>query len=236
MTLAVLGSGLLAQTTATCCAEHFTVHRTSDANADAYWLCHDTPILPSGGPDVAAVMELIQADLAWVAPGKLIIISSQIPVGTTARLEAMYPELDFVYVPENIRRATAEADFRHQSRVVVGTRSDKHNAFIETLFTRFTNRYLYMSPESAEMSKTVLNAFLALNINFGHEVAAICKSVGATTSEVCEAVLHDRRVSSHAPLNPTGSIGPHLNREVFTLNALAKEHGVAVPLIGAIAK
>ncbi len=170
-----------------------------------------------------------------VSERTLILISSQLPVGCTARLESTFPDRRFAYSPENIRVATAVADFQKQARVVVGVRASSYNELLSELFAPFTTNLIFMSVESAECAKHFLNSFLGLQIAFANEMARFCKAVSADPMLVYAALITDQRVSPKAPLRPGAPFsGGHLARDIFVLNELAEEYGLKLPLISRI--
>lgn len=99
--------------------------------------------------------------------GTLVLVSSQLPAGTTRKLEqeyaAEYPgkAVAFAYSPENLRLGKAIDAFTHPDRVVVGCRKETDGEPIGLLFRPFGCRIEWMSVESAEMTKHALHAFLA---------------------------------------------------------------------------
>lgn len=228
------GEYSLADTVARSCAEHFTVTTTA-TQADLIWICYDTPIGPAGEPQVEWVLSRIRQIITQIRPTVPVLISSQLPVGTTARLEAEFPDRFFAHSPENIRVASAMADFAAQARVVVGRRSPKHDEIFRELFAPFTGKLILTDPETAECCKHFLNTFLALQIVFANEMAKVCSAVGADPLMVAQALKAERRVSPAAPLRPGGPYGGgHLGRDVFVVNQIAREHGLTVPVLSKI--
>jgi UDPglucose 6-dehydrogenase len=232
MKIWITGSGTLAATVRECCAKHFTI---SDQPA-VLWICEDTPLLPDGGPNTEAIRWHICKAIIDLGvdtrPGTLILISSQVPVGTTARLEREWPECTFAYSPENIRAATAVEDFMNQERVIAGIRTKEYDDLLRKLFTPFTKHIHFMSPESAEMIKHAINTWLGMQIAFANEIARICLAVVADVESVSVGLRSDRRVGPHAPLKPGKPFGGgHLDRDLIVLTEIAKQHGIQIPII-----
>jgi len=96
--------------------------------ADIAWVAYDTPVDGEDRADVDCVVERIARLFPHLAAGALVLISSQIPVGTTRRLEQMVAEawprkpIAFGYSPENLRLGSAIRAFAQPDRVVVGIR------------------------------------------------------------------------------------------------------------------
>ena len=247
MKLSILGKGTLAQAVTECCAEHFDVctgytsNLPVSAEADVVWICHDTPIDGKGLPDsewvIGAIKETMRMLSCAAIPTHrpLMLLSSQMPVGTTARLEHQYPWYLWAYSPENLRVATAVDDFNDQPRVVVGTRNPETRTVFERLFRPFTGNIMFTDPETAEMVKHALNTFLGLQIAYINEVAKIAHVVGANMDVITQALRTDSRVSPRAPLRAGAPFGGgHLARDIFTLDWIAKTAGLKAPIISHI--
>src|SRR5271154_650286 len=72
-------------------------------NADILWLCHDTPVNENDESDVKSVLANFRRALPHLPKGSLVLISSQLPVGTCAKLEKEFPQFHFACSPENLR-------------------------------------------------------------------------------------------------------------------------------------
>lgn len=228
----IIGQDTLAAATRTCCAKHFDV--TSDA-PDILWVCYDTPITHTDKPDVDWVIERIGENLPALGSKTLILVSSQVPVGTTRKLEESFPSYAFAHSPENIRVASAVRDFEAQSRIVVGRRNERYDHLLSALFSPFTQNLIFTDPETAEMVKHALNCYLAMSIAFINEVARVAAVVGADANGISQALLLERRVSPNAPLRPGAPFGlGHLARDVFNMNEIAARKDVSIPIIAHI--
>lgn len=232
MKLFIHGSSTLADATRKCCERHFEIVPYPCA-ATLLWCCDDTPIVgPEERPDATWVMDRIRELLVDLEPGPLILVSSQMPVGTTAQLEREFPDFSFAHSPENIRVASAIADFENQARVVVGRRTDKHDALIHELMAPFTKNVILCDPESAECVKHFTNCLLATCICYANEMERVCKAVGADADKVSLAIRHDARFSLKTPIRPGGPYGGgHLARDVYTVTRIAIEKSLYLPLI-----
>ena len=138
------------------------------------------------------------------ATGALVLISSQVPVGTTRQLEQAFASasrgrtVGFGYSPENLRLGKAIDAFTQPDRVVVGVRSPADRERVAALLRPFTERIEWMSVESAEMTKHALNAFLATSVTFINEIAALCEQVGADATEVERGLKSEARIGPKA--------------------------------------
>jgi len=205
------------------------------AGADMLWLCYDTPVNENDESDVEAVLGNLHRALLHLAPGALVLISAQLPVGTCRKLEAQFAQFHFAYSPENLRLGKAIAAFEKAERVIVGIRNDAKRPLLEQLFKPFTPQILFMRTESAEMVKHALNSFLALSITYINEVARLCEHVGADAKEVSAGLKSEPRIGPKAYLGPGGPFaGGTLARDVVTLTQLAAANNETISVIPAI--
>jgi UDPglucose 6-dehydrogenase len=181
------------------------------------------------------VLGNLRRALAHLPKGALVLISSQLPVGTCAKLEAEFPQFHFGCSPENLRLGKAIEVFTKADRFVVGIRNDAKRAQLEQLFAPFTSQVLFMRTESAEMVKHALNSFLAVSVTFINEIARLCEHVGADAKEVSAGLKSDIRIGPKAYLGPGGPFaGGTLARDVVTLTQLAAAKGETISVIPAI--
>jgi len=207
------------------------------SGADVLWVCYDTPVDENDESNVPFVLDRLRRALPHLAPGGLVLISSQLPVGTTRALESEFPQLAFAVSPENLRLGKAIDAFENAERVVIGIRDDSKRAVLEKLFAPFTKQLQFMRTESAEMVKHALNSFLALSITFINEIARLCEHAGADAKEVSSGLKSEPRIGPRAYLGPGGPFaGGTLARDVVTLSRLGEKTGENLELIPAIKK
>jgi UDPglucose 6-dehydrogenase len=208
------------------------------ADAEIVWVAYDTPVDDQDRADVDFVVERVTRLFTHLKDGALVLISSQVPVGSTRRLEQAYAEANtgrrvtFGYSPENLRLGKAISVFTQPDRVVVGVRSDADRMRVSALLQPFTDRIEWMSVESAEMTKHALNAFLATSVTFINEIAAVCEQVGADAKEVERGLKSEARIGPKAYLGPGGAFaGGTLARDIEFLTQIGAEYGVPLHLI-----
>jgi UDPglucose 6-dehydrogenase len=202
------------------------------------WVCFDTPVDDSDRADADAVIRRIEAAFPWLEDGVVVLVSSQLPVGSVRRLEHAWAHasagktVTFACSPENLRLGKAIDAFNRPDRVVAGVRDDRTKARLEELFAPITNRIEWMSVESAEMTKHAINAFLATSVTFINEVAALCEVTGADAKEVERGLKSEPRIGPGAYLAPGGAIaGGTLARDVMFLRALGESAERPTPLL-----
>ncbi len=218
----------------------FTTDPQAAAAADVLWVTYDTPVDADDRADVDFVTSRVTALLPHLRADAVVLISSQLPVGSTARLEQEAAKLSskqlrFACSPENLRLGKAIAVFTDPDRVVVGVRDAQTRARITELFAPITAKLEWMSVESAEMTKHAINAFLALSVTFANELATVCERVGADAKEVERGLKTEFRIGPRAYLAPGGAFaGGTLARDVAFLTAIGAARDLSLPLLGAV--
>jgi UDPglucose 6-dehydrogenase len=209
--------------------------------ADVIWVAYDTPVDDEDRADVDYVLERVSRLYPYLSSGTLVLISSQLPVGMTRRLEQAYAasghqrSVCFAYSPENLRLGRAIGVFTQPDRVVVGVRSAADRARVSALFKPFTEHIEWMSVESAEMTKHALNAFLATSVTFINEIAVLCEQVGADAQEVERGLKSEVRIGPRAYLSPGGAFaGGTLARDIAFLTQIGATHRIPTHLMAAV--
>lgn len=209
----------------------FTPNPSDLAGNEVLWVCWDTPVDVDDNADVEFVVQRVLALLPYLDDKALVLVSSQLPVGTTARLEAA-SRLHFAYSPENLRLGKAIEVFQRPDRIVAGVRTPEDRKRLSGIFEAFTDRVEWMSVESAEMTKHALNAFLATSVSFINEISTLCEKTGADAIDVARGLKTDVRVGPRAYLHPGAAFaGGTLARDIAFLLALGDRSGTPTPLL-----
>lgn len=210
-------------------------------SAEIVWIAYDTPVNDEDRADVPYVIGCVTRLFPHLKTDTLVLISSQLPVGSTRQLEkdyaASYPEkrVTFGYSPENLRLGKAISAFTQPDRIVIGLRDRADQERVKQLLQPFTERIEWMSVESAEMTKHALNAFLATSVTFANEIAALCESVGADAKEVERGLKSEARIGPKAYLGPGAAFaGGTLARDIQFLSHLGAEQHVPIHLLNAV--
>jgi UDPglucose 6-dehydrogenase len=206
------------------------------AGVELVWVTFDTPVDENDVPQVSRVIEPVKLLLRQLPDGCLVLVSSQLPVGTTRRFAADAGErVSFAYSPENLRLGNAIVAFTQARRVVVGLLSERDRDKITALLAPFGAEIVFMGLEAAEMTKHAINAFLATSVAFMNEIATICEMVGADAKEVERGLKSEERIGQRAYLSPGGPFaGGTLARDVATLATLGHDLAAPVTLIDAV--
>lgn len=206
--------------------------------AELVWICYDTPVDDSDRPDVVFVVERACDFLANFAGSAVVAVSSQLPVGSVAQLEKRFAggRFAFAAIPENLRLGSAIAYFRSPDRFVVGVRDDRGREVIQRAVGSFANAIVWMSVESAEMTKHAINAFLATSVTFANELASVCERVGADARDVERGLKSDLRIGPKAYVRAGEAFaGGTLARDLNFLAALGDREVLGLAQIRATA-
>jgi len=205
------------------------------------WVTFDTPVDDLDQADVTFVQNQVQAVLPYLDDGAVVLVSSQIPVGSIRKFEAFARQflpdkvLNFACSPENLRLGNALDVFMSPDRIVVGVRNGATRKVLEELLAPITTQVEWMSVESAEMTKHAINAFLATSVTFANEIAAICELVGADAKEVERGMKTEARIGPKAYVSPGGPFaGGTLARDIAFLGAECNALDLKTPLLSAI--
>lgn len=166
------------------------------ASADAAIICVQTPVAPTGEPDISAIVEAGETLSRHAHPGLLVVLESTTYPGTTQ--EVLLPLLEkrglqvgedffLAYSPERIDPGNRQWTLQNTPKVVGGT-TLACTAVAKALYQAITPHVVPVSsPTAAEMVKLLENTFRAVNIALVNEVASLCERLGIDVWEVIEA-------------------------------------------------
>lgn len=164
------------------------------ARADVNFICLPTPFDPAkGGFDLSYVEE----GLGLIPQGRIAVIKSTVLPGSTEELQRRFPDIRVLFNPEFLREKTADQDFRHPDRQIVGftevSRADADAVMALLPAAPFART---IKATEAEMIKYFGNAFLALKVVFANQVFDLCRKMGISYDEVKECAAADPRIGS----------------------------------------
>lgn len=204
------------------------------ADVDVVWIAYDTPVDEDDRADTAFVQTRALRAITAMRPGTVLLVSSQMPVGSVARLAAAAsrPDIHYACSPENLRLGKSINVFMQPDRFVIGVRDQATREILTAVFAPITNRLEWMSIESAEMTKHAINAFLATSICFINEIATLCETSGADALEVERGLKSEQRIGPQSYLHAGGAFsGGTLARDIAFLRALGEQSGIGIPLV-----
>lgn len=207
-------------------------------NADIIWITFDTPVDDKKADEIYVKRQIMWL-FSYLQDRMTVLISSQLTVGTTNYLREEYRKwfknsVEFAYSPENLRHGKAIEIFNDPIRIVVGSENES-NIPLKILLRTICKNVMWMSSESAEMTKHALNSFLATEIAFINEIATICKETGANIRDVEMGLKSDPRIGYRGFLNSGEAYsGGTLSRDVQYLKKISDDLNLKSTLIRSI--
>ncbi|MDP1608983.1 MAG: nucleotide sugar dehydrogenase [Chlamydiales bacterium] len=185
-------------------------------DCDVIFLAYDTPVNEQDDCDLEPLESVCCNASAHLSADALLIVSSQVPVGTCSRWQNMYfPSI--AYSPENLKLGEAIENYLHPGHLILGGDPHLIKRALE-LFSCIRATYITMDTESAEMTKHAINSFLATSITFANQLADACASVGANIQTVTSSMKQDPRIGAKAYLQAgLGFSGGTLGRDLRIL-------------------
>jgi UDPglucose 6-dehydrogenase len=207
--------------------------REAVRQSDAVFIAVGTPQAEDGSSDLRYVLKAVEAVRDSVEHEIVLILKSTVPVGTAAKVKKLVQgakaRIHVVSNPEFLKEGTAVENFLKPERVVIGTESPEARQIMADLYAPFVrsgNPILFMSNESAEMSKYAANAFLAMKISFINELAMLAEKVGADVHEVRKALVTDSRIGAQFLYPGCGYGGSCFPKDVLALIDVGKSYGM----------
>ena len=215
--------------------------RKALSNIDVLWVAYDTPVNDEDEADVDFVLSEVKKSLEYCPPATLILISSQLPIGSIGELEKYshdnYPNLNlsFACSPENLRLGNALAIFFDPDRIIVGFRTELDQQNLKLLLQPLTKNLEWMTVESAEMTKHAINGFFDVYVSFNYEIAYICEKVVSNAKEVERGLKSEHRIGNKAYVSPGASFaGGTLARDINFLHKKSLDLGLSNHILASV--
>ena len=209
---------------------------------DTVWITYDTKIGKSDFSDFDNIFLKFKKIFKHLKKKTLIIISSQLPIGSIKRLELydktkLKKKFRFVYIPENLRLGKSLEIFLNSSDIIIGLRNQSDKKLVCKAIEGINSKKHFVSIETAEMTKHVINSYLACSIAFINEISKIASSHNVSFSDLEKTIKTDKRISPNAYLRPGNSFsGGTLARDVNYLIREGKKKSFNTKLLKSIIK
>lgn len=198
------------------------------------------PIAGSDFPDLSAVEAVLNQLKTVATKEQMIVIKSTVPVGTSARMQALLRdtgcEATVASNPEFLREGCAIEDFMKPDRMVAGVTNERDKGRFAELYQPLTKQgapLFFTTPQSSELIKYTANSLLALRVAYINEIADACEKMGADISDVAEGIGLDHRIGPHFLKAGPGVGGSCFPKDTQALTALARECGAPATIIEA---
>jgi len=208
------------------------------------FVCVPTPMKRDGSCDTsiveAVVNDINDMVVSRNVSGRVVVIKSTVPPGTTERLSEECHNISVIFNPEFLTEANYLEDFKNQNRIILGGKRPGTTK-VKQVYSKVLPKTKVIKTGSthAEMVKYMTNTFLATKVSFANEMKMLCDKLNIDYDKVVEYSTYDERLGkSHwsvpGPDGHNGFGGSCFPKDLNAILDVCRELGVpAKTLYGA---
>ena len=217
--------------------EKGTFHVTSDisvlAGADVILIDVQTPTDAQNMPRYDSLRQVSENIGKHIKKGAMVIVESTVAPGTTQNIVQTIiekesglkggKEFDLAFSYERVMPGKLLDYIQNMPRVVGGITPDSTDRAVD-LYSKIVNEKIYTTNTlSAELAKTIENAYRDVNIAFANEMALVCESLGVNIYEIIDLI--NARDDRHMHIPGAGVGGHCLPKDPWLLRYGLYEYG-----------
>ncbi|MFX0208176.1 MAG: UDP-glucose dehydrogenase family protein [Candidatus Hodarchaeota archaeon] len=189
--------------------------------------------------DVAKTLFQYKKEFLFDNQQTLIVLRSTVIPGTTNQILGDFEKQKLAKIasnPEFLAQGSAIHDTLHPKRIIIGTNQEAAYRRLEDFYSQFYQDsgvpILHMSIESAEFTKYIANAFLAMKISFANEIADLVQHIrNSDIDDIMKGIGLDPRISPYFLRAGIGFGGSCFPKDVQALISFSENLAAETPRI-----
>lgn len=152
----------------------------------------------------------------------------------TAKLQALAPQDEWVYLPDVIQEGHAIQSFIQLKQIIVGIASEHSLSLMREILRPFfplDSQFLVMPILDAEFTKLSISGMLATRISYMNDLAQVAEKLGIDILNVQQGLAADSRIGSVYLSAGVGFGGANFSNDILTLANTVLNTGVKSRLL-----